>query len=158
MSPRARVSSSEHKTQSLGRALGRLCRAGDVIVLGGSLGAGKTCFVQGLARGIGVARPRDVVSPTFTLIDEHPGRVTLWHADLYRIEREEDLEQIGLRELLPGEGVTAIEWLDRFPAWRPADYLEVRLEMRRGTRRRIVAAAHGSRAGELLRAWLGRSR
>lgn len=101
-------------------------------------------------------RPDDVVSPTYTLIDEHPGRLTLWHADVYRLEREQDLEQIGLRELLPGDGVTAVEWLDRFPCYVPPDYLSVRLEMGRGTRRRIVAESHGPRSGELLKAWLGR--
>jgi tRNA threonylcarbamoyladenosine biosynthesis protein TsaE len=141
---------------ALGRALGRLCRSGDVIAVGGPLGAGKTRFVQGIARGVGVKRPDDVVSPTFTLIDEHPGRLTLWHADVYRIEREEDLEQIGLRELLPGDGVTAVEWLDRFPRYLPPDYLSVRLEMEEGTRRRIVAEPHGPRSEDLLEAWLGR--
>ena len=153
---RTRVSTSERQTRALGRALGKLCRPGDVISLVGPLGAGKTRFVQGLALGLGVRRPADVVSPTFTLIDEHPGRITLWHADLYRIDRDEDLEQIGLRELLPGEGVTAIEWLDRFPASRPRDFLEVALAMGKGTRRRMVARPHGPRASALLRAWLGR--
>jgi len=153
---RSCFSKSARQTCRLGLALGKLCRPGDVIALVGPLGAGKTCFVQGLARGLGVNRPLDVVSPTFTLIDEHPGRFTLWHADLYRIDREEDLQQIGLRDLLPGEGVTAIEWLDRFPAYRPPDYLEVRMEMRRGTRRHLAAVPHGPRATALARAWLGR--
>ena len=149
-----RQSISERQTRALGRALGRLCRAGDVVAVLGPLGAGKTRFVQGLALGLGVARPRDVVSPTFTLIDEHPGRLTLWHADLYRVEREEDLEQIGLREMLPSDGVTAIEWLDRFPAWFPRDYLEVRLAIGKGTRRGVTAKAHGRRSALLLGDWL----
>ena len=149
-----RLSISERQTRALGRALGRRCRAGDVVAVLGPLGAGKTRFVQGLARGLGVERPRDVVSPTFTLIDEHPGRLTLWHADLYRLEREEDLEQIGLSEILRGDGVTAIEWLDRFPAWFPRDYLAVRLGIGRGTLRRVCAEAHGPRSLELLARWL----
>ena len=151
-----RLSISERQTRALGRALGRLCRAGDVVAVLGPLGAGKTRFVQGLAAGLGVERIRDVVSPTFTLIDEHPGRLTLWHADLYRVDREEDLEQIGLREILPGDGVTAVEWLDRFPALFPRDYLEVRLAIGKGTRRRLTARAHGRRALALLDAWMGR--
>jgi tRNA threonylcarbamoyladenosine biosynthesis protein TsaE len=150
-----RLSLSERQTHALGRGLGLCCRAGDVIAVLGPLGAGKTRFVQGLARGLDVERPRDVVSPTFTLVDEHPGRLTLWHADLYRIDREDDLERIGLREILPGDGVTAVEWLDRFPAWMPRDYLEVRLTIGRGSRRGIQATAHGMRSQALLAAWLG---
>jgi tRNA threonylcarbamoyladenosine biosynthesis protein TsaE len=149
-----RLSLSERQTRALGRGLGLCCRAGDVVAVLGPLGAGKTRFVQGLARGLGVERPRDVVSPTFTLIDEHPGRLTLWHADLYRIDREEDLGRIGLREILPGDGVTAVEWLDRFPAMMPRDFLEVRLTIGRASRRGIQATAHGPRSQELLAAWL----
>jgi tRNA threonylcarbamoyladenosine biosynthesis protein TsaE len=102
---------SEHETQIVARDLARQLRAGDVVLLWGNLGAGKTTFVRGLAEGLGID-PAEVSSPTFTLLHEYRGRpLTLYHADLYRVERAAT-DDLGLEEVT-GEGVLAIEWPDR---------------------------------------------
>jgi tRNA threonylcarbamoyladenosine biosynthesis protein TsaE len=110
--------------QELGERLGRLLAVGDVVGLIGPLGAGKTTFVQGLARGLEVPADRHVASPTFALVNEHPGRVPLVHADLYRIESERELGELGLAEAADRAAV-AVEWLDRFPDAVPAARLEI---------------------------------
>jgi tRNA threonylcarbamoyladenosine biosynthesis protein TsaE len=110
-------SRSPAETRAAGEALGRVLRragaAGAVVALVGPLGAGKTCFVQGLARGLGAAGY--VRSPTFTLIHEHRGPVPLYHVDLYRLVPAE-LDTLGLEEVLEGPGVVAVEWADRAEA------------------------------------------
>jgi len=116
---------SEEETSAAGEQLAASLRAGDVVLLYGELGAGKTAFVRGLARGLG-ALPDDVSSPTFTLIQEYAGRTTLYHVDLYRLEPRE-IPDLGLEDLVLGDGVVAIEWADRWPG-RPDDVIEVTIE------------------------------
>jgi len=118
------VSTSEEETEAAGERLGASLKAGDVVLLYGELGAGKTAFVRGLARGIG-ASADDVSSPTFTLIQEYAGRVTLHHVDLYRLQSRE-IRDIGLEDLVGGDGVVAIEWAERWEE-RPGDAIEVEL-------------------------------
>jgi tRNA threonylcarbamoyladenosine biosynthesis protein TsaE len=125
---RSRVveTATELETSAVGESLGKTLRSGDVVLLYGDLGAGKTAFVRGLARGIG-ANPDDVSSPTFTLIQEYPGAsMTLFHVDLYRLEPVE-IDDLGLEDLVSGEGVVAIEWAERWSG-RPDDATEVRIE------------------------------
>ena len=95
------------------------------MLLFGELGAGKTAFVRGLARGVG-ANPEDVSSPTFTLIQEYAGRLTLYHVDLYRLEPRE-IPDLGLEDLIIGDGVVAIEWAERWDG-RPDGVIEVEIE------------------------------
>jgi len=110
-------------------------RPGDVVLLYGDLGAGKTAFVRGLARGIG-ANPDDVSSPTFTLVQEYAGpRLTLFHVDLYRLAPAE-IDDLGLEDLVSGNGVVAIEWAERWSG-RPDGVTEVRIEEAGEDRRRI---------------------
>ncbi len=104
--------SGEEDTAAAGERLAAALRAGDVVLLYGELGAGKTAFVRGLARGLG-AQPDEVSSPTFTLVQEYHGRVTLYHVDLYRLEPVE-VEDLGLDELVLGDGIVAIEWAERW--------------------------------------------
>ena len=107
-----RVTHSEAETAAVAREIATALQAGDVLLLSGNLGAGKTAFVRGLAEGLGVD-PEDVSSPTFTLIHEYRGgRLTLYHADLYRLERAAT-EDLGLEEFGVNDGVLAIEWPDR---------------------------------------------
>lgn len=114
-------------TERLGAAIGRAARAGDVIALSGELGAGKTCLVRGLARGLGIERP--VASPTFVLINEHRGRLMLYHVDLYRIGDVAETLEIGIEELLPAEdGVTAIEWAERIESLLPPGTIRIGIE------------------------------
>lgn len=116
---------SEEETSAAGAQLAARLKAGDVVLLYGDLGAGKTAFVRGLARGLGAAAD-DVSSPTFTIVQEYPGRVTLYHVDLYRLEPP-DVDDLGLEDLVLGDGVVAIEWAERWRG-RPDDAIEVRIE------------------------------
>ena len=126
---------SEDETASLARDLAATLRAGDVLLLSGNLGAGKTAFVRGLAAGLGID-PHDVSSPTFTLVHEYRGgRLTLYHVDLYRLERAAT-EDLGLEELGARDGVLAIEWPDRLTHSLPAAK-NVRLEIVDDQTRRI---------------------
>ena len=128
------ITQSEDETSAAGARLGEQLRAGDVVLLYGDLGAGKTAFVRGLARGVGAA-PDDVSSPTFTLVQEYHGRVPLYHVDLYRLEPKE-VDDLGLEELVLGDGIVAIEWAERWTG-RPDDVYEVRLEDTGDERRRL---------------------
>ena len=130
------LSAAEAETEAAGEQLAATLTAGDVVLLEGQLGAGKTAFVRGLARGLG-AGDGDVSSPTFTLIQEYGGgRVRLYHVDLYRLEPQE-VADIGLDELISGDGVVAVEWADRWND-RPVVAVEVAIEDRGGDRRRIT--------------------
>jgi tRNA threonylcarbamoyladenosine biosynthesis protein TsaE len=118
--------SSEGETAAAGEALGRELRAGDVVLLYGDLGAGKTAFVRGMARGVG-ANPDEVSSPTFTIVQEYSGpSVTLYHVDLYRLEGAE-IDDLGLEDLVSADGIVAIEWADRWKG-RPDDAIDVRID------------------------------
>jgi tRNA threonylcarbamoyladenosine biosynthesis protein TsaE len=139
---------SAAEMQALGERLGRALRAGDVIGLVGPLGAGKTTFVQGLARGAGVPPDRHVASPTFALVNEHPGRIPLVHADLYRINDAAELDELGLADCYDRAAV-AIEWLDRFPEIAPDDRLEIVIAMGPDGSRELTVRGLGPRSNEL---------
>lgn len=139
-------------TAAAGEALGRLVAGGDVIALVGELGAGKTSFTRGLALGAGVD-PDDVASPTFALVNEYEGRVAVAHADLYRLERERELDEIGWDDLVERrDAVIVIEWADRFAHRLPADHLRVTLAYD-GVARVLDAVATGPRSQALLARW-----
>jgi tRNA threonylcarbamoyladenosine biosynthesis protein TsaE len=131
-----RVTASEEETQALARELSATLRAGDVVLLSGDLGAGKTTFVRGLAEGLGID-PREVSSPTFTLVHEYRGHgLALYHADLYRLESTAT-DDLGLEEIGVRDGVLAIEWPDRLSHGLPGARL-VQLEMVNESSRRIT--------------------
>jgi tRNA threonylcarbamoyladenosine biosynthesis protein TsaE len=115
------------ETHRAGELLGRLSVAGDVIALSGGLGAGKTALVQGIASGLGVLG--HVPSPTFNILLVHRASPPLYHFDLYRLERSEQLVDVDFYETLESGGVSAIEWADRFPDELPADRLDVGIEV-----------------------------
>ncbi|MBN1699873.1 MAG: tRNA (adenosine(37)-N6)-threonylcarbamoyltransferase complex ATPase subunit type 1 TsaE [Spirochaetales bacterium] len=98
-------------TIHIGKEIGTRLKAGDIVLLKGSLGAGKTTFVKGIAASIGIED--EVTSPTFTIISVYSGNVDLYHIDLYRIEGDDDLEELGLYDYLYGEGISVIEWGER---------------------------------------------
>ena len=117
---------SEEETQALGVRLGQQLRGGEVVLLCGDLGAGKTCLAQGVGEGLGVTTA--VQSPTFVIVQAHEGgRLPLWHMDLYRLRDEAEVEQTGVEELLDGDGVALIGWADRHPWVLPADHLRITL-------------------------------
>jgi tRNA threonylcarbamoyladenosine biosynthesis protein TsaE len=113
-------SHSAHETKTWGRRLASMLEGGELVGLVGELGAGKTCFIKGLATGLSLPEER-ILSPTFTMIQEHSGRVPFYHIDLYRLE-EASLDDLGLREYLFSSGVAAVEWFERL---REAAELEV---------------------------------
>lgn len=126
-------SHSEHDTIEAGRRLGASLRPGDIVLLYGDLGAGKTAFVRGLAGGLGLD-PDEVTSPTFTIVQEYRGTPTLHHVDLYRLAPEE-VPDLGLEDLAGDEAVLAIEWAERLPRPPRPPLVEVRLETVPGGRR-----------------------
>src|SRR5436309_15867896 len=134
--PESITTLSEEQTAAVGRELAATLSAGDVLLLYGDLGAGKTAFVRGLAEGLGVPR-EEVSSPTFTLIQEYRGgRLTLFHVDLYRIEDPREFDELGLDEIAV-DGVLAIEWADRYTN-PPAATYRIRID-HAGNDTRIVA-------------------
>jgi len=135
--------------QAIAERLGRALQAGDVVALIGPLGAGKTTFVQGLARGLDVPSDRHVASPTFALVNEHPGRVPLVHADLYRVADARELEELGLTDAFDRAAV-AIEWLDRFPAAAPAERLEIEIAIEPDDTRTLTFRPKGLRPAALM--------
>jgi tRNA threonylcarbamoyladenosine biosynthesis protein TsaE len=143
------VTESPEATAAAAEALAAAVATGDVLVLSGPLGAGKTRFVQGLARGLG-ARGR-VRSPSFTLVLEYHGRIPLYHLDLYRLEPG-DAAGLGLEEMA-ARGALAVEWGEKLPAaWRD-DALQITFAITSGTRRELTAAAGAGRGLDLLAAW-----
>jgi tRNA threonylcarbamoyladenosine biosynthesis protein TsaE len=122
----SRASVSPEATAAAGEALGRELAAGDVVALYGELGAGKTCFVQGLTRGLGVTT--HATSPTFVLVNEYHGRLPVHHVDAYRTASLTELIDLGLLDLMGGDGVTVIEWADRAEALLPERTVRVRIE------------------------------
>ena len=125
---------------------------GEVVLLFGELGAGKTAFVRGLARGLG-ADPREVTSPTFVLLTSYPGRLTLHHADLYRLRGDGDERELGLEELPGPRGVLAVEWAERLSASPWPGSFAVRLLHAGGDRRRVVIEGGPGEARPGAKGW-----
>ncbi|NLW07405.1 MAG: tRNA (adenosine(37)-N6)-threonylcarbamoyltransferase complex ATPase subunit type 1 TsaE [Clostridia bacterium] len=135
-------------TAELGFKLGQLLAPGDLVVLAGELGTGKTTLAQGLARGLGVTGP--VTSPTFTIIQEYQGRCPFNHLDVYRLEDPASARELGLEEYFYGQGVTAIEWGERLEELLPCQHLRVELEYSPGGGRLATLTANGQHYSGLL--------
>jgi tRNA threonylcarbamoyladenosine biosynthesis protein TsaE len=125
------------ETHALGQRLGALLRAGDVVVLDGELGTGKTVLAKGIAVGLGITEP--VVSPTFTVVREYDAPVPMVHVDVYRLDHLQELHDLGFDDLVGGDAVTVVEWGDRVSAVLPADRLRVLLEPGAGDDEREVS-------------------
>lgn len=144
------ITHSPEETARLGMVLGLLLRAGDMICLIGDLGAGKTCFAQGVARGMGIEGP--VSSPTFTLVNEYYGELILYHLDVYRLNSPDELEDLGYEEIFYGDGVTLLEWAERVQEALPDERLEVSIKRQPGEEdaRVIEISPRGERYGILV--------
>ena len=141
------TTTSPDATRAVAAALAELLVPGDLVLLVGDLGAGKTVFAQGLARGLGVEEP--VTSPTFTIVQEYRGRVPIAHVDVYRLDRLQDLHDLGFDEMVD-DGVTVVEWGDLVEQAVPAEHLVVRIEPGVADTELVLDLSfHGSR-------WLGR--
>jgi len=149
------VSHSTGQTQRIGSRLGEMLQAGDVILLEGPLGSGKTLLTQGIAQGLGVSDL--VTSPSFTLINEYRPRDTgsrlpLYHVDLYRLaDAAPEAVAMGIEEYLYGDGVTVIEWAERAAEILPPEHLHIRLSIVSDSKRGVLMTPHGQRYIELLR-------
>jgi tRNA threonylcarbamoyladenosine biosynthesis protein TsaE len=145
------ASNGVEETRRLGERLGDLLRAGDVVLLSGELGAGKTVFVQGIARGLGFEG--SVSSKSFVLLGEYAGRVRLYHADLYRLEAPEEVAELALDEL-SADGVLVVEWPERAGEdVLPQVYVRVEFEVTGEESRKMLVSGTGARAGELMAAF-----
>jgi len=143
------TSRSVEETQQLGARLGERLAAGDVVGLMGELGSGKTTFIQGLAKGLGID-PAQVKSPTFIVMREYPGRVPLIHMDGYRLEGQQAVVWLDLEWVFSPKKVTVIEWADRVSGCLPEDYLEIHFAHKRTNLRGLRAIAHGPRSAQLI--------
>ncbi len=142
------ITYGEEQTQALGKVLGAAAGAGDVFLLEGSLGAGKTCLTQGILWGLGgdeYAR-----SPTFVLMAEYRARLALYHIDLYRLDGIDEIEELGLDEYLRGQGVCVVEWADKARGLFPDEHVSIRLEIVDENTRCISLAAEDARHRSLI--------
>jgi tRNA threonylcarbamoyladenosine biosynthesis protein TsaE len=141
------VSNSAVQTRNIGMKLGKLAAAGDVILLVGPLGAGKTCLTQGIARGLGIHEY--TASPSFVLVREYQGKLPLYHIDLYRLDRIEEVAQLGLDDYLYGNGVCVIEWADKGLTVLPGDHLLIEMQVVSPLKRRLSFTPRGTRYLEM---------
>lgn len=142
---------STSETIRLGKKIGRLLIAGDVVALVGELGVGKTQFIKGLASGIGIKNSRYISSPSFTLINEYQGKVPFYHIDLFRLKTEEEAEELGLDEYYHGKGITAIEWADKIPFLLPKELFWIQITYTGVHTRSIEMTGKGKRYEELIK-------
>ena len=143
------VADSVEKTNSLGRELGSVMRAGDMIALSGELGAGKTTFVKALATGLGISED-DVSSPSYTLLNEYDGRIPMYHFDLYRLEGADDVDDLGFDEYMDGDGLAVVEWADVAPQILPSEYLEIKIMIKGKESRNLELKGIGERYVKLV--------
>lgn len=144
------MSRSPEQTQAIGRALGAMAKPGDVYLLVGDLGAGKTCLTQGILWGLG--SDEYARSPTFVLVSQYQGRLTLYHMDLYRLDSFEDIVDLGLDEYLLGDGISVVEWAEKAPGVFPEQHMLIRIEYIDENTRRLILTASDQRYAEALEA------
>ena len=137
------VSESPEQTQQLGMRLGRLAKLGDLFLLVGGLGAGKTCLTQGIAWGLGIEGY--ATSPSFVVINQYQGRLPFYHIDLYRLDRMEEVIELGLEDYLYGRGVCVVEWAEKGLEVLPKEHLLVEMSFLSDTRRSITFKPSGER-------------
>lgn len=131
------ISNSPDETKDIGFRLGKLLRIGDVVALYGELGSGKTTMVKGIANAFDIEE-REIVSASFTIITEYDSTPPFSHIDLYRIEKDSELDEIGLWEQIKGNGISVIEWAEKAERWLPEDVIKVRLRSTDNTMREVI--------------------
>jgi tRNA threonylcarbamoyladenosine biosynthesis protein TsaE len=147
------ISRSDRETHRIGERLGALCEPGDLVLLEGDLGTGKTTLAQGMGRGLGISAT--INSPTFTLVKEYTGRLPLYHFDLYRLDDPGDVVDLGIDDYLEGDGVCVVEWAERAAAVWPPSFLRVRLTELGPHSRRVDLEGLGPRGRTLCIALAG---
>ena len=141
------ISHSPESTQKIGSIMGKLALPGDVLLLQGKLGAGKTCLTQGIALGLGI--DDYVLSPTFVIMRELYGRLPLYHIDLYRLDNIEESIDLGMDDYFYGEGLSVVEWAEKAMKIMPRNHLLVRIDYIGDTERRLLLEPSGERYLEL---------
>jgi len=142
---------SDQETISLGRKIGGLLSPGDVVALTGPLGSGKTWLTKGIALGLGVDPGMVITSPSFSLVNEYRARCTLYHMDLYRLERISEILATGLEEYLYNDGVAVVEWADRLPEILPEWSIALSFEILDDNRRDIDIKGGNLRAADIIK-------
>lgn len=145
------ISLSVSQTKRIAKQIGHMLEPGAVLALTGGLGSGKTAFAQGIAIGLDVPDNYYITSPTYTLINEYPGRLLLYHIDLYRIDKTIDFEDIGLEECLFGEGVVVVEWADKLDSASISESLQIHFEILDDTTRKLHLTAYGKEYFDILK-------
>ena len=143
--------SSGEETISLGLRLGTLLNEGDIVALAGDLGSGKTWFTKGVALGLEISSDTVITSPSFSLMNEYQGRYALFHMDVYRLENVSDFLDTGLDEYLYGNGVTVMEWADRWPEVLPERSIKVQLVILDEYSREITLSGYHPKALRILK-------
>jgi tRNA threonylcarbamoyladenosine biosynthesis protein TsaE len=144
------ISDSPQQTYDFGKYLGENLQPGNLLALCGELGAGKTCLTQGIARGLGVPEEYGVTSPTFTIINEYPGRLTLYHLDLYRLSGVRDLDEIGYEDCFNDRSVDVMEWAEKIKEVLPAGAFFIFLTYIDENRRKIVLSRNRKEINRFL--------
>jgi tRNA threonylcarbamoyladenosine biosynthesis protein TsaE len=142
------VTHSPEETQEFGKHCGELAQPGDIFLLIGDLGAGKTCLTQGIAFGLGIKEY--ALSPTFVIMRQLRGRLSLYHVDLYRLDRLEETEDLGLDDYFYGDGISVVEWAEKALALMPPEYLLIEIEYLADNQRRLRFKPKGQRYENLV--------
>ncbi len=142
------ISHSPEQTQKFGAGIGELCLPGDVFLLVGNLGAGKTCLTQGIAWGLGIKEY--AASPSFVVVRELYGRLPLYHIDLYRLDHIEEIVELGLDDYLYGKGVCVVEWAEKGLSVLPAEHLLIQINYLSDDERKLRLKPSGKRYLEIL--------
>jgi len=140
---------SPEETQKFGKRCGELAKPGDIFLLTGELGAGKTCLTQGIAFGLGIKEY--ALSPTFVIMRQLHGRLPLYHIDLYRLDRLQETEDLGLDDYLYGEGISVVEWAEKAMSVMPQEHLLIQIEYVSETGRLLKLQPKGKRYQDLVR-------
>ncbi len=139
------------ETVRLGEVFGRILAGGTLVALTGELGAGKTVFTKGLARGLGVEDEREVTSPSFVLVNEYQGRVPVYHLDLYRLGEAADVEDLGWTDFVGGPGVMVVEWAEKAGAILPEDRIDLHIRFTGLKERAFLFCGRGPAGAEAVR-------
>ncbi len=136
-------SEGPEETVKIGEEIGKLCNPNDVICLQGTLGAGKTHFVKGLAKGLGVENANEVTSPTYVLLKKYRGNIILYHFDAYRLDHADEMAEIGCEEVFSSGGVSVIEWADHVGDCLPEEHFLLTIRIKGGSCRDMLLGAFG---------------
>ncbi|HER23978.1 MAG TPA: tRNA (adenosine(37)-N6)-threonylcarbamoyltransferase complex ATPase subunit type 1 TsaE [Candidatus Atribacteria bacterium] len=142
------ITKSPEETKKIGKKVGKLAKPGDLIAFYGELGAGKTCFIQGISQGLKVQEY--VTSPSFNIINEYKGKIPIFHFDFYRIDKEEEILGLNYEEYFYGEGLTVVEWSEKVEQFLPQEHLKIDIKFKDRSQRLISFEPRGGRFNNFI--------